>query len=482
VGGALLGALALASGAAQAAPGDPVNSFNWQTAEVALQGGKTILAGTADNADLGLIRLSSDGSPDASFDVEGFVRADFGSSESAADMALTPAGKIVVAGTQDPGATPVAVLARFNSDGSPDTSFGGDGKATMALAAGDSVTSVDVSGTGRVGVGVTAGNGDFKVLALTAAGDPDAGFGSGGVATLSFGGTDQVTAVAFQSSGKLVAAGGTTKNGGEFAIARFGLNGVIDNAGGPGDVDPAISFNGAGAQEIDATAGTDRVLGMAIDSTDRIVLCGPTGSNGGFPVSGTVRLSADGAWDAAFAGDGKAEFPDGLLSQPAEDVAIAGTGDIVVSGTGYEASGFGYVQRLSTAGVESFASEDTGGSGAAYDTVAGVHVAAAADGGFTLGGQASEFVSPDDLPGGFAQRFTAANATDPTFAGDGTTFPRFTELAPPPPPPPPSTTTTTPTPVAAPVSPPAASKRRCKKAKKRHTASMAKKCKKRHRV
>jgi uncharacterized delta-60 repeat protein len=468
-GAAAIGVLTLAAGPATASPGDPVNQFNFEATEVALQSGKTIIAGTADT-DLGLIRLNADGSPDASFDVEGFNRADFGSSETAADMALGPGGKIVIAGTQDPGATPVAVLASFNPDGSPDTSFSGDGKATLALAAGDVVTSVDVR-AGRIAVGVKAGSGDFKVIAFTATGAADAGFGSGGVASINFGGTDQTTAVAFQSTGKLIAAGGTSKSTGDFAIARFGLNGTIDNAA---DVDPAITFNGAGAQEIDASGGgPDQALGMAIDASDRIVLSGVTGNGAFGPKSGTVRLGADGAWETTFAGDGKAEFPEGLFSHFAYDVAVAGTGDIIVAGIGYEAAGLGYVQRLSSSGSQTFSSMDSGAD--AYDTVSSMHVAAASDGGFTLGGNASEY--PAVTPGAFGQRFTPANALDPTLAGDGTTFPRFLEQAPPAIPP--ATQPSAPQPAAG---APGATATKCKKKRKKGTgAATSKKCKQKKR-
>jgi uncharacterized delta-60 repeat protein len=422
---AVAGALALTAAPASAAPGDPVNQMNFQLAEIALQSGKTLLAGTA-GTDLGLIRLNADGSPDRSFDVEGFARADFGSAEQAADIALASGSRIVIAGTQDPGVSPVAVLAAFNPDGSPDATFSGDGEATMPLANGDTVTSVDVSAGGRIAVGVTAGNGDFKVIAFTAAGAPDAGFGAGGVATLNFGGTDQVTAVAFQSTGKVVAAGGSTKFTGDFVLARFGLNGAIDNAA---DVDPGVTFNGAGAQEIDASGGgVDRVLGMAIDTADRIVLTGLTGSGAFGANSGTVRVAANGAWETTFAGDGKAEFPEGLFSHAAEDIAITAAGDIVVAGIGHEATGFGYVQRLSAAGTQTFASTDTGAG--VYDTLVSMRVATAPDGGFTLGSTATEY--PAGIQGGsFAHRFTAANASDPTLSSDGIVFPRFLEEAPP---------------------------------------------------
>lgn len=193
-------ALALGAAPASAGPGDPVNQFNFELKEVSLQSGKTVLAGTADNSDLALIRLNADGTPDPSLDVDGFARADFGANEQAADTAHASGGRILIAGTQNPGATPAAVLASFNSDGSPDTSFSGDGKTTLTLAASDVVTSVDVSAGGRIAVGVSAGNGNFKVIVFTAAGAPDGAFGAGGVASSDVGDTDQTTAVAFQST------------------------------------------------------------------------------------------------------------------------------------------------------------------------------------------------------------------------------------------------------------------------------------------
>jgi hypothetical protein len=276
---------------------------------------------------------------------------------------------------------------------------------------------------------VIAGNGNFKVIVFTAAGAPDGGFGAGGVASSDVGDTDQTTAVAFQSTGKVVAAGGTLKNTDDFAIVRFGANGAIDNLA---DADPGVGFGvcNCGTAEIDASGGgADRVLGMAIDGGDRIVLSGLTGINGSsFPISGTVRLSAGGVWDTAFATDGKAEFPEGLFNHIAEDVAVAGTGAIVVAGIGHEAQGLGYVQKLSDSGVQSFSSTNTGDA-EPYDTLTSMRVATASDGGFTLSGTATEY--PSGMPGAFVQRFSSANALDPALAGDGTTFPRFAELAPP---------------------------------------------------
>jgi uncharacterized delta-60 repeat protein len=80
-----------------------------------------------------LARLNPDGTPDDTFgDGLGKLTADFGTPHQAAyDVLLQPDGKIVVAGVA---ANSISLrgdfaLARFDSDGTPDTSFDGTGKS-----------------------------------------------------------------------------------------------------------------------------------------------------------------------------------------------------------------------------------------------------------------------------------------------------------------------------------------------------------------
>src|SRR4051794_11566515 len=96
-----------------------------EAAAVAIQSdGSLVVAGDADinqgQDDIGLLRYDAFGSLDAGFGVGGKVATDLGAWQMARDVAIQTDGKIVVAGTS------VAdfLLARYNADGSPDTSFG----------------------------------------------------------------------------------------------------------------------------------------------------------------------------------------------------------------------------------------------------------------------------------------------------------------------------------------------------------------------
>ena len=98
--------------------------------------GKIVVAGTADapgRNDFALARYNDDGSLDTSFDGDGEVTTSFGVQvqANAFSMALQADGKIVVAGYVSDHNSIDFALARYNSDGSLDTSFDGDGKLTV---------------------------------------------------------------------------------------------------------------------------------------------------------------------------------------------------------------------------------------------------------------------------------------------------------------------------------------------------------------
>src|SRR5439155_974558 len=83
-----------------------------------------------------LARYNSDGSLDSTFGSGGIVTTDFGSSETAFAISVAADGKITAAGGTK-GASPGDIaVARYNSDGSLDSSFGSGGKVTTDFAAG----------------------------------------------------------------------------------------------------------------------------------------------------------------------------------------------------------------------------------------------------------------------------------------------------------------------------------------------------------
>jgi uncharacterized delta-60 repeat protein len=110
--------------------------------ELALQpDGKLVAAGASSNGsnfDFALARYNPDGSPDTSFNGSGMVTTAIGSGHDyASALALQPDGKLVAAGESASGSNFDFALARYNPDGSLDTSFNGSGKVTTAIGSGN---------------------------------------------------------------------------------------------------------------------------------------------------------------------------------------------------------------------------------------------------------------------------------------------------------------------------------------------------------
>ena len=90
--------------------------------------GKILVAGysfNGSNYDFALVRYNSDGSLDTSFDGDGKVSTDIGSGDDRGHSVTIQAdGKILVAGSSHNGKNTDFALVRYNSNGSLDTSFG----------------------------------------------------------------------------------------------------------------------------------------------------------------------------------------------------------------------------------------------------------------------------------------------------------------------------------------------------------------------
>ena len=150
-------------------------------------------------------------------------RTDFGASDGASDAALQGDGKIVAAGF---GADDFAV-ARYNPNGSLDPSFSGDGLQTTDFLFGtpDLANDVAIQANGRiVAVGVAGGGvdtgRDFALARYNTNGSLDTSFSGDGRKRTSFSvsGFDGANGVALQGDGRIVAVG---DGNGEFALARF---------------------------------------------------------------------------------------------------------------------------------------------------------------------------------------------------------------------------------------------------------------------
>ncbi|HEX8251063.1 MAG TPA: delta-60 repeat domain-containing protein, partial [Pyrinomonadaceae bacterium] len=297
--------------------------------------GKIVAVGGAsigEYSQFAVVRYNTDGTLDPTFGTRGIVLTSVGSLTSGAQaVALQPDGKIVVAGYASNGISSSFALARYNPDGSLDTSFSDDGKLiTPSLRAGDArVMDVALQPDGKiVAVGfATDFTGDgFAVARFNPDGAFDSGFGSGGVA-VTFAGTNtnaKANAVAIQPDGKIIAAGESANH---FAVVRYNPNGSLDTG-----------FSGDGIVNTSVGSNSDRAYDVALQTDGKIVVAGtavtfspPTSFPSYFAV---VRYNPDGELDSTFDGDGiVSHIAAGTTSGGHYSLAIQPDGKIVTAGS-----------------------------------------------------------------------------------------------------------------------------------------------------
>jgi uncharacterized delta-60 repeat protein len=146
--------------------------------------GKIVAAGYGRSSedyresDFVLLRYNIDGSLDSSFDGDGIVTIDTGRYDSAKSVSAQADGKIVVVGSDSSG----SFLRRFNDNGSFDAGFGVGGRAAIALGSSDYGKSLILQPDGRILVAGSFG-GDVALARYNSDGSPDTAFAVNGIAT-----------------------------------------------------------------------------------------------------------------------------------------------------------------------------------------------------------------------------------------------------------------------------------------------------------
>jgi len=189
--------------------------------------GKIVVAGYTVSAtwDFAVARYNPDGSLDMGFDGDGKVATDYdGGTDYGKAVVLQADGKIVLAGITY-SATADFAVARYNPDGSLDTGFDGDGRVVTDFAGGDDRGyAIALQADGKI---VMAGSAygatlDFAVARYNPDGSLDTTFdGDGKLVTDFAGGDDWGYAVALQADGKIVVAGYAESATRDFAVARY---------------------------------------------------------------------------------------------------------------------------------------------------------------------------------------------------------------------------------------------------------------------
>jgi uncharacterized delta-60 repeat protein len=248
-------------------------SEDWATA-VALQSDGRILVGGQSRAagqtqsDFALARYNGDGTPDMSFGTGGKLTTDlFGGSDSVAALLVQRDGRIIAVGTASNSSSARFALARYQSDGRLDTSFGSGGKVALKVSGSSAAAAAALQNDGRIVV-VGAANQQFALARFNDDGSLDTSFGDAGkVVTAIASGVSAAAAVALQRNGKIIAAGTAVGQVGtgswRFALARYNADGSLDP-----------TFGAAGKVTTPIYGIDDRAVAIGFQSDGKIVLAG----------------------------------------------------------------------------------------------------------------------------------------------------------------------------------------------------------------
>ena len=344
--------------------GEVVTDFvSYNESSVAIQADrKIVVAGTAYNGtnwDFALARYNADGSLDPNFGTGGIVMTDFAYNDNAAlvadsasSVAIQADGKIIAVGDVFNGTNSDFALARYNADGSLDTSFGTDGRVTTNFVSGyadpscvkevsqetdiasssDAARSLAIQADGKIVIAgsvsppsycgyLVSTNYDFALARYNTDGSLDTSFGIGGKVMTDFASSDDEAYSVVIQNGKIIAAGYASNgsNRKDFALARYNADGSLDP-----------SFGTGGKVTTDFASSYDYANSVAIQADGKIIAAGS--ANNGTNDFALARYNADGSLDPGFGTGGKVTTDFASHYDYADSVAIQADGKIIVAG------------------------------------------------------------------------------------------------------------------------------------------------------
>ncbi len=196
--------------------------------------GKIVTVGSksGSNYDFAIARYHADGSLDKSFDNDGKVIKGFGADDWALAVAVQADGKLVVVGKSGN----KFIVARFQEDGRLDETFGNNGKVIAKWGIGEvyeRANDVVIDTNGKiivVGTVTQGGNNDFLIARLNTDGSFDSSFGQGGWMASDFDSrNDSAEDLMIDGSGRILVTGCSNQ---KFAVARYLSDGSLDKSFG----------------------------------------------------------------------------------------------------------------------------------------------------------------------------------------------------------------------------------------------------------
>ncbi len=344
--------------------------FSSRSYDVAVQADSKILLGGAIYKDptgqAALVRLLPDGTPDSTFGTHGKVVTFMGNGVYVftAEVLVQPDGRIILVGVVSAAASNKLFMLRFNPDGTPDNTFGTNGKMVTTNADGSiaNVAHAVLQPDGKIVVSGSIDNGasgqDVIVLRVLASGKLDNTFDLDGKAVTNLGSVNDVgRALALQPDGRIVVAGWKDveqfSSKSDLVLLRYLPDGSLDESFGDlgiviasfsevqdhahdvlvlpdGDIlmtgffqvpvgnydftlvkyhpdgTPDTNFGNGGLRQYDLGSQYDTSLRLGRQTDGKIVLVGSTDYDAtlGYPPLAVLRLNPDFSPDSTFGVNG----------------------------------------------------------------------------------------------------------------------------------------------------------------------------------
>ncbi|MCG3113844.1 MAG: CHRD domain-containing protein [Candidatus Manganitrophus sp. SB1] len=297
----------------------PLGSSSSITGLAVQTDGKIIAVGQSNlsGSHFTLVRYNPDGSPDTTFGTnnDGIVTTTIGASSIARNVALQTDGKIVVGGDS---ANQFA-LARYNSDGTRDSTFGNDGIVTTTIGSSSFGLDLVIQADGKIILAgqtnpVGGGAVTFALARFNTNGSPDTTFDTDGIVTAPAG---EVRAVALQADGKIIVAG---RSANHFTLVRYNANGTLDT-----------TFDTDGIVTTIIGTTNSIILDLIIQPNGKIVALGQSNS-GGVTTVALTRYNENGSLDNTFSTDGIVTTAIAVSTLSYQAVALQADGKILAGG------------------------------------------------------------------------------------------------------------------------------------------------------
>lgn len=304
---------------------DFIGDFNEAFSVVVQPDNKIIVAGYGLNItsfDFELVRYNTDGTLDETFGEAGKVITDLGGSDQINSMLLQADGKILVAG-RSVNTNYYFALARYNTDGILDNTFGTNGTVITDVTTGSDVaSSVGITPNQKILVAGYSFNGterDIILVQYNMNGTLDTTFCAGGKLVSNITEREQVNALLIQPDGKIIVAGEANYT---YCLIRYNSDGTFDNSFGINGI--VITNMGSNLFSV--------ARSIAIQPDGKIVVAGDI-ENGPFSDVALARYNIDGTLDDTFDFDGKVitnvgsgyDYANSLTLQPDGKILVAGS-------------------------------------------------------------------------------------------------------------------------------------------------------------